>query len=191
MYFEYRTERLLLKIIGQEKADQVLDFYLRDKELFEQFEPDRMENFYTLGFQQQMLGVEHKMVQQGTMYRFYVYRKEQPEQIIGTISLHHISRGYFSSCEVGYKFSSAFHHQGYAREALSCVVEIVFRELGLNKVEAWVLPDNMPSIRLLERVGFSYEGISRAHLFMKGQWRDHAQFSMLASDYDSARRYIQ
>ena len=42
MLFAYETERLLLKIIKPDQADAVLDFYMRDKELFEKFEPDRM-----------------------------------------------------------------------------------------------------------------------------------------------------
>ena len=191
MYFEYQTERVILKIIKPEQAGQVLDFYLRDKELFEQFEPDRLENFYTTAFQEQMLKVEWNMMQQGSMYRFYVYRREEPEKIIGTASIQHISRGYFSSCELGYKFSSEFHRQGYAAEALTRVAQAVFCELRLNRIAAWVLPDNIPSIRLLEHIGFTYEGISRGHLLMKGQWRDHAQFSLLAEDYASARRHIQ
>ena len=50
MLFAYETERLLLKIIKPDQADAVLDFYMRDKELFEKFEPDRMPNFYTRHF---------------------------------------------------------------------------------------------------------------------------------------------
>ena len=59
MLFAYETERLLLKIIKPDQADAVLDFYMRDKELFEKFEPDRMPNFYTRQFQRQMLLFEY------------------------------------------------------------------------------------------------------------------------------------
>lgn len=61
MLFAYETERLLLKIIKPDQADAVLDFYMRDKELFEKFEPDRMPNFYTRQFQRQMLLFEYNM----------------------------------------------------------------------------------------------------------------------------------
>ena len=47
MLFAYETERLLLKIIKPDQADAVLDFYMRDKELFENFVADRMPIFYT------------------------------------------------------------------------------------------------------------------------------------------------
>ena len=62
MLFAYETERLLLKIIKPDQADAVLDFYMRDKELFEKFEPDRMPNFYTRQFQRQMLLFEYNSV---------------------------------------------------------------------------------------------------------------------------------
>jgi ribosomal-protein-alanine N-acetyltransferase len=56
---------------------------------------------------------------------------------------------------------------------------------------AWVLPDNHASIRLLERVGFSYEGISRGYLYLHGQWWDHAQYSLLSTDQSPASGQTQ
>jgi len=191
MLFAYETQRLLLNIIKPDQADQVLDFYLRDKELFEQFEPDRPNNFYTRKFQQQTLLYEYNMAVKGAVFRFYIFEKEYPGKIIGTISIHNISRGYSSSCEIGYKFSSEVHRRGYATEALTAVSQLIFNELGIHRIMAWALPENRASIRLLQRVGFTYEGVSREYLLLHGQWRDHAQFSLLASDQSSANWHIQ
>ena len=183
MLFIYETSRLLLKVIHADAADAVLDFYFRDKELFERFEPDRMQNFYTLQYQRQMLIFEYNMAVQGKLFRFYIYEKSNPGKIIGTICVHHIGRGYTSSCEVGYKFSSEVHHRGYATEALLWIMQLVFHELKLHRALAYVLPDNTASIRLLERVGFVREGISRDYLLLHGKWMDHVQYSMLDTDY--------
>lgn len=191
MLFEYETERLLLKIIKPVQADQVLDFYLRDKALFECFEPDRPEQFYTVKFQKQILTFEYNMSVQGTLFRFYVYEKSNPNRIIGTISFHHILRGFSSSCEIGYKFSSEVHHRGYATEALSKVLEVIFFDLQLHRVQAWVLPNNTPSIRLLERVGFVFEGINRDYLYLHGTWQSHALYSILPSDFQVSRGHNQ
>ncbi len=191
MYTEYTTKRLVLKSLKPEQAPQVLDFYLRDKELFEKYEVDRLPDFYTAKFQKQVLAFEAKMMKQGALYRFYVYRKENQEQIIGTISFHHISHGYFSCCEIGYKFSSAFHHQGYAIETMEKIAGIIFAELGLHRIVAWVQPDNESSIRLLERAGFRREGICREYLKLHGKWTDHAQYSLISSDYSSEIWRIQ
>lgn len=191
MLFAYETPRLLLKVIKPDQADQVLDFYMRDKELFEQFEPDRMNNFYTPRVQKQTLAFEYNMAVQGTLFRYYVYEKQNPKRIIGTISFHHISHGYTSSCEIGYKFSSEVHHRGYATESLSFITSQIFEDLKLHRIVAWALPDNKASIRLLERVGFVYEGTCRDYLLLHGKWRDHVQYSMIRSDQLSVREHIQ
>ena len=104
MLFAYETERLLLKIIKPDQADAVLDFYMRDKELFEKFEPDRMPNFYTRQFRRQMLLFEYNMAVQGTLFRFYVYEKEHPEEIyrISELDLSHLGHVSDSSTRLGY-----------------------------------------------------------------------------------------
>jgi ribosomal-protein-alanine N-acetyltransferase len=182
MKFVYETQRLILKVLKPDQADQVLQFYLRDKELFEQFEPDRLANFYTRQFQKQTLTYEYNMAVKGGLLRYYVYEKDHPDYIIGTVSIQHITRGYFSSCEIGYKFSSMVHPPGYATEALRILTEQIFCDLKLHRIMAWVLPDNKASIQLLERVGFAYEGISRGYLYLQGKWRDHAQYSLISPD---------
>ncbi|MCM1106171.1 MAG: GNAT family N-acetyltransferase [Blautia sp.] len=182
MQFEYKTERLILKIVRPEAAEQVLDFYLRDKELFERYEPERIPGFYTVEKLRQLTALEYNAAIKGNIFRFYIYRKGHAEQIIGTICFHDIQKG-ASRCEIGYKFSSEYHHKGYATEALCAITQAIFRELGLHRIMAWALPDNVASARLLARVGFTYEGISRDFLFIQGRWRDHAQFSMINPDY--------
>ena len=86
MLFEYETQRLLLKIIKPEYGSSVLEFYLRDKALFERYEPDRMPGFYTTDYQKKALYIEFNKAIEGTMFRFYVYEKTDPQTIIGTIS---------------------------------------------------------------------------------------------------------
>lgn len=179
MQFIYETERLLLKIVNASAAEQILDFYLRDKELFEQFEPDRIPDFYTIPKLRQISDLEYRAAQNGTIYRYYAYEKENPEKIIGTVCFHDIRWGFSPHCEIGYKFSSAYHRRGYATEALRTITQAIFSDLGLHYITAWVLPDNIASISLLTRVGFAFEKTKRSHLFLQGQWRDHAMYVML------------
>lgn len=178
MQFIYETERLLLKVVNSAAAEQILDFYLRDKELFEQFEPERIPDFYTIEKLRKIADLEYHAAESGSIYRYYAYEKENPGRIIGTICFHDIRRGFSSHCEIGYKFSSACHRRGYATEALGAITRAIFSDLKLNYITAWVLPDNIASIRLLTRVGFSFERIKRSHLFLQGRWRDHALYVM-------------
>lgn len=185
MLFEYETDRLLLRILKPEAAGAVLDFYLRDRIYFEQYEPDRMPQFYTQNFQKSMLRFEYNAAIKLTSVRFYVSLKSDPDYIIGTVCFHNIQKNVYSSCEIGYKFSSAYQHLGYASEAVDKVLEVIFSDIQLHRVMAMVLPNNFASIRMLERLGFEKEGISRDHLFLHGSYKDHAQYCLLEQDYIS------
>lgn len=192
MMFEYETKRLVLKILKPDavSSQQVLDFYIRDRELFERFEPDRVPQFYTLSYQKNVLRLEYNLAVKASNIRYYAFVKGYPNVIIGTVCFHNINPHLYSCCEVGYKFSSLFQHQGYASEAVAKGIEIMFSELKLHRIMAWVLPDNEPSIHLLESLNFKFEGISREYLYMHGQWADHAQYSLISpiSDYISSRQ---
>ena len=182
MLFGYETQRLLLKIIKPEYGSSVLDFYLRDKALFERYEPDLMPGFYTTDYQKKTLYIEFNKAIEGTLFRFYVYEKTNPNTIIGTICFFNILHAPFYCCEVGYKFSSRIHHRGYATEALTVLANTVFTELNMHRIAAYVEPGNTPSIHLLERVGFVREGLCREHSCQHGIWIDHLQYSLLPSD---------
>ena len=183
MLLEYETQRLLLKIIGPDYARDVLQFYLNDKELFEKYESDRMPNFYSESHQQTILQVEYGLALKMQQIRFYVFLKENPNQIIGTVCLYHVSNNY-SHAELGYKFSTEFHHKGYASEAVEKLIDIAFMELNLHRITAHVQEENLPSIRLLKGMGFEVEGVCRDYLYLHGAWRDHIQYSLLTPAID-------
>ena len=179
MLLQYETNRLILKVLGPDYAADVLRFYEKDKELFELYETDRCDNFYTEGHQRTILHLEYGLCLKLQLVRFYVFFKEDPETIIGTVSLYEISKP-LSRAEIGYKFSSAFHHQGYASEAVEKIIDVAFTELGIHRICAHVHEENHPSIRLLAGLGFEQEGICRHHMYMRGKWVDHLQFSLLS-----------
>lgn len=183
MLLQYETQRLILKIIGPDYARDVLQFYLDDKELFEKYETDRSPNFYTESHQQNILQVEYRLALKMQQIRFYVFLKEKPEQLIGTVCLYQVSTIY-SHAELGYKFSSQFHHKGYASEAVEKLLDIGFMELHLHRITAHVQENNIPSIRLLDNLGFEKEGICRDYLYLHGAWTNHIQYSLITPVFD-------
>lgn len=179
MLLQYETRRLILKVLGPDYSNDVLRFYEKDRMLFEQYEANRSPNFYTENHQRTILQLEYGLALKLAQVRFYVFLKESPETIIGTVCLYDISSTY-SRAEIGYKFSSAFHHKGYASEAVEKLVDIAFSELNLHRLCAHVIEDNLPSIRLLVGLGFEKEGICRDYLCLNGLWSDHLQYSLVA-----------
>lgn len=181
MLLQYETNRLILKVLEPDHAADVLHFYEKDKELFERYEADRSPNFYTEGHQRNLLRVEFGLCLKLNLVRFYVFLKEDPDTIIGTVSLYDVSKP-FARANVGYKFSSQHHHKGYALEALEKLIEIAFVELELHRLCAHVQSENAPSIRLLQRLEFEQEGICRDYMCLRGKWTNHLQYSLIAPE---------
>lgn len=175
----YETDRLILKVLRPEAAKKVLCFYLDNKELFEKYEASRPDNFYTVKYQKSVLLCEYNLTVQLSAVRFYVFLKDDPDRIIGTICFRDITRSIYDSCEVGYKFDERFWHHGYATEALIEGIDIIFGDLGLHRITACVMPGNTPSIRLLESLYFKREGLLRQNARIQGEWADHYLYSLI------------
>lgn len=84
--------------------------------------------------------------------------------------------------ELGFTLARAYHGRGYATEAVRCVLDRVFAA-GLRRVSAECDTRNTGSARLLERLGFRWEGHRRRHTWLKGEWTDDALFGLLAEDW--------
>lgn len=108
MFFEYETPRLLLKVLRSDCAPQVLDFYNRDKELFEMYEIDRVPDFYTVKHLQKVLRYEHNMAVKSQLFRFYVFEKENPCRIIGTVCIRNIAPAFTEAVRLAINFPANF-----------------------------------------------------------------------------------
>ena len=175
----YETERLILKMLTADYAEKVCDFLTRNKEVFGKYEPVTPPNYYTPAYQATMLNCEMQLALKEETIRYYVFLKENPKQIIGTVCLHNITPHIYSCCEIGYKFDAAYWHMGYAREAVAMGVSIAFAALGLHRVLARVMPENTASIRLLKSLLFEEEGLERESIRIQNVWQDHLRFSLV------------
>lgn len=88
-----------------------------------------------------------------------------------------------SKCgEIGYELHPSFWGKGLMSEAVYVVARCGFDHFALNRIEAWTLPGNPASDRVLEKAGFSYEGTLRKKAWFKDAFHDLRIFSRLASD---------
>ena len=176
---EYETDRLILRVLTSDCAKSVCRFVTKNRDEFEKYEPILPANYYTPEHQQTILSCELKLALQTKNIRYYVFLKENPEQIIGTVALHNIATTAYSSCEIGYKFDADYRGKGYAREAVAMAVSIAFAALGLHRVYARVMPDNTASIKLLKSLLFEEEGLERECIKIQGKWEDHLRFALI------------
>jgi ribosomal-protein-alanine N-acetyltransferase len=68
-------------------------------------------------------------------------------------------------------------------EGLSLLLREAFRTCKLHRVEANIRPENAPSKRLVERMGFRLEGYSPRYLRVDGKWRDHERWAITIEDW--------
>ncbi len=122
-----------------------------------------------------------KMISQDEAYPFYVFRADT-NQLVGACNLTQIKRGSLQSAHIGYWVGETYIRKGFARASVRAVLRFAFEELGLHRVSAAVQADNQASIKLLENLGFTKEGLARDFLKIDGTWTDHLIYAKLSHD---------
>jgi RimJ/RimL family protein N-acetyltransferase len=85
--------------------------------------------------------------------------------------------------EIGFTLDRAYQKRGFAAEAVRALLNHLFTVRGLHKVSAEADARNLASARLLERVGFTREGLRREHTWIKGEWTDDLLYGLLAAEW--------
>jgi ribosomal-protein-alanine N-acetyltransferase len=98
--------------------------------------------------------------------------------IAGHISINSIIRGRFQNGSLAYAAFAPTAGQGYMSEGLGLLLRHAFGQLRLHRLEAQIQPGNQPSLKLVQRHGFRYEGCSPELLFIDGAWRDHERWAI-------------
>ena len=101
--------------------------------------------------------------------------------VLGVTSLHRVD-WMRRSAGIGYWVRRGRHGHGFATEACEAVLGHAFDALRINRVEALVALANKPSQRVVEKLGFTREGVSREAELIDGEFLDHYQYSLLDRD---------
>jgi ribosomal-protein-alanine N-acetyltransferase len=90
-------------------------------------------------------------------YQAWAVAEKRSDRCIGMVNYHH-REAHNRRLEIGYILAPANHRQGLMTEALQALMAFCFDELRTHRIEAMISPDNLASIRLVERLGFAREG---------------------------------
>ena len=180
-HLELGTDRLRLKLLDESFAERLLAYQLRNREFWREWNPLTPDEFYTVDVQRERLRADLAQMHAGQGLRLYLFRRDDPafEQIIGDLGFNNIVRGSFQSCHLGYKVDVGAINQGYITEALRRAITYAFDELKLHRIEANVIPRNTRSRRVVEKLGFTEEGLARQYLKINGVWQDHIHYVVL------------
>ncbi|WP_109509548.1 GNAT family N-acetyltransferase [Nocardioides speluncae] len=94
------------------------------------------------------------------------------------------------AANLGYSIRHADWGKGYATDAARTMTTFGFEVLGLHRIAATIGPDNNASIAVVEKLGFTYEGCIRDHVFTNGAWRDSLLFSVLECEWKLANHLL-
>ena len=138
-------------------------------------------SYATLESTQTQMAWYAQIQQEGSGQWWCVCLAEAPAALIGACGLNDIDATHRRG-ELGYWMLPAYWRRGLAAEALSVLLRHAFHAMQLHRVGADVDTDNHASARLLERMGFTREGVRRGYEMKDGHPIDLPMFSLLSTD---------
>ncbi len=177
------TSRLILRnFVAADQAS--VHHYAVDPEVtqYTDWGPNSEED--TTVFLAQALAAQRRRIR--TQFDLAVILK-QDGHLIGGCGLHltppHRNEGY-----LGYWLGRPFWGNGYATETVEGLLTLGFQGLALHRIFAYCVPENVSSIRCLEKVGMQQEGHLRQHTRTHGLWQDMFLYAILAHEWRRAGR---
>ena len=177
------TSRLSLRLGIEPDIGGIIEFYRKNQGRIQPHAPTFTTEFFTAEYWTKRLVSDQRDFEAGTSARFFLFLKTGRE-LMGTAALTTITRGALSACYLAYNIDGRYEGRGLMKEALEeGVIPYVFEGLKLHRIMANAQPFNERSLKLLERLGFSREGVARDYLFLDGKWRDHVLTSKINSHW--------
>ena len=107
---------------------------------------------------------------------------EYDGEFAGQLNVSGMSYGSLSSASIGYWVAERFAGKNLTPTAVALATDHVFFGLGLHRMEICIRPENAPSLRVVEKLGFRYEGLRRRFIHINGDWRDHFCFALTVEE---------
>lgn len=172
----FDSDRLLFRDIRQTDVDDLFEIYNNDATLKYQV----ISPFRSVSEMKRYVEIIRDGYQNKYFIRWGLEHKESGK-LIGLISLHHLEFWNYKA-EVGYILNEAYWNQGLATEAVKKLLDISMNGWGLHRIEAAIHPINAPSIRVVEKLGFSKEGYRKEAAFDREKkcYQDRVMYAILS-----------
>lgn len=118
---------------------------------------------------------------EGSRFFWGIWTKGKSSSLIGQVHLINVDWS-LKSAELGYYIDESMRRQGYAKEVLSTLLQLLRERLGFTRLVVRIIPDNHPSLKLARKLGFREEGVMRsAFLTGRGEVADIVLMSLIPS----------
>ena len=151
------TERLSLRRLRPSDAESIFAI-LSDRELTRFYDD---EAFTDISQAREQIAAWHRGFDEWRLIRWGITLRGS-DQVIGTCGYYGFHR-WHARASLGYELARPYWRRGIMTEALAAIIDFGFLEVGLNRIQAVLMPGNVPSVKLLEKLGFQREGILRQY----------------------------
>jgi RimJ/RimL family protein N-acetyltransferase len=178
-----KTERLILRPLN-----------IRDAESIFAYRSDAITNQYqgwvpkTIGDAQTFISkVAENIDEYDTWFQFVIISKVDGE-LVGDIGIHFFDVDRYQ-VEIGCTLAKSYHGKGIAIEALKGIIEYLFIKLYKRRITCSIDPQNLASIKMVERLGFRKEAHFKQSILIDGEWVDDIVYALLKSEWGENRTY--
>lgn len=173
------TERLVLRPFEYDDAESMMNNWAGDEHVQKMYgEPVYKTVEDVKGLLDKYIGG----YKDGGYFRWAVIEKASGE-CIGQAAYFLVDKNN-NFGEIEYCIGAAFQGKGYATEATNALIGYGFNKIHFHKVQICVRPSNVPSRKVIEKCGFTYEGTLRDYFLIDGKYEGRMYFSILEDEFD-------
>lgn len=103
-------------------------------------------------------------------------------EIVGQLNVANLVYGSVSSCVIGYWVIPEVAGYGITPTAVALICDYLFDVIQIHRIEIDIRPENLASLRVVEKLGFRFEGTKERYIHINGAWRDHYVFALTADE---------
>lgn len=115
----------------------------------------------------------------GTTIPFVI---EVDGELVGQLNVSGMGYGSLSSASIGYWVVEGVAGRGITPTAVALATDYCLQSAGLHRIEICIRPENRASLRVVEKLGFRYEGLRRRYIHINGAWRDHFSYALTGEE---------
>jgi ribosomal-protein-alanine N-acetyltransferase len=192
-----RGKRVLLRPVETQDFGAWQEIRQRNRQWLTQWEPRREAGSVDPSQDEKAFAVRCRSRQRerqlGVGWGFGVFVEDA---LVGEININNVVRGAFQSAHVGYWVDEKQAGQGYTPEALAVLLRFAFDVVGLHRIQISIVPRNVASRRVVEKLDLRCEGLAERYLEISGTWEDHLKFAFTAEEWavrreEFARRWLE
>ncbi|MDI1484565.1 GNAT family protein [Polyangium sp. y55x31] len=181
----FRGKRVALRAPRASDAPRIVEIRARSREYLEPWVPVPGPDEFDVPLARARILRDRRDIRADRHYRFCMTLGEDGP-VIGRVALTQVFRGIFQNAYIGYWVDVEHHGQGFTTEGVRLALDVAFRDLGLHRIQAAIMPHNAASLAVARKCGLRHEGRAVRYLQIAGAWEDHLLFAVTAEDWQAA-----